>query len=139
MTEYLLETDTCIFHLKNKFDIRSKILAVGRTHCYICELTVAELLYGAYNSSNFAYHSEDHLRILEVASILRIKDSFDLFGKEKARLRASGTPIYEFDLLIGVTALHHNMTLVTNNTKHMSRIEGLKLENWTQSQHNEFV
>ena len=91
MTEYLLDTDTCIFHLKNKFNIRSKILSVGRTDCYICELTVAELLYGAYN------------------------------------------------LLIGVTALYHNMTLVTNNTKHMSRIEGLKLENWTQAAFNEFA
>ena len=104
MTNYLLDTDICIFALKNKFVLNDKIKQVGEQHCFICEMTVAEVL-----------------------------------GQHKARLRREGNLVPDLDLMIGVTALHHNMTLVTNNTKHMSRIEGLKLENWTQSQHNEFV
>ena len=102
-------------------------------------MTVAEVLYGAHNSDNFEERKLDHIRILAFASALRVFDTFNLYGQHKARLRREGNLIPDLDLLIGVTALHHDMTLVTNNTKHMSRIEGLKLENWTQSQHNEFV
>ncbi|MEH2048408.1 ribbon-helix-helix protein, CopG family [Nostoc sp.] len=36
-----------------------------------------------------------------------------------------------FDLLIASVALTENYTLVTNNTRHYERINGLKLENWT--------
>jgi predicted nucleic acid-binding protein len=31
------------------------------------------------------------------------------------------------------------MTLVTNNTKHMSRLEGIRLENWTEVEDNRFL
>ncbi|WP_262902898.1 PIN domain-containing protein [Psychroflexus curvus] len=36
----------------------------------------------------------------------------------------------EFDLLIGVTALENELTLVTDNTKDFKYFDGLNLENW---------
>jgi tRNA(fMet)-specific endonuclease VapC len=33
-------------------------------------------------------------------------------------------------LFIGATALTHDLILVTNNTQHFSKIDGLVLENW---------
>jgi predicted nucleic acid-binding protein len=36
----------------------------------------------------------------------------------------------QFDLLIGATAVHHEMVLVTSNIKHFERIPGLNIENW---------
>lgn len=33
---------------------------------------------------------------------------------------------------VGATAIHHGLTLVTNNTKHFQRIQGIRLEDWTQ-------
>ena len=51
--------------------------------------------------------------------------SLDLFAKEKARLRKLGAPIDDFDLLIGATSIQHNLTMVTNNTKHFKRINGI--------------
>ena len=33
-------------------------------------------------------------------------------------------------LLIGATALHHKMTLVTSNVKHFERMDELVIENW---------
>jgi len=38
----------------------------------------------------------------------------------------------EFDLLIGASALHYWIALVTNNTKHFQHIQGIKLEDWTK-------
>ena len=35
-----------------------------------------------------------------------------------------------FDILIGVTALQNNYTMVTANIKHLGRIPNLNIENW---------
>lgn len=42
----------------------------------------------------------------------------------------AGTPIDDFDLLIGATAKAYNMVLVTENLRHLERIEGVTIENW---------
>jgi len=53
------------------------------------------------------------------------------YAKEKVRLRKIGKPINdEFDLLIGISALENNLTLVTDNVKDFDRIEGIMIENW---------
>ena len=39
--------------------------------------------------------------------------------------------IEDFDLMIGTTGVIDDLTVVTHNTKHFSRIEGIKLEDWT--------
>lgn len=47
-----------------------------------------------------------------------------------ATLKKNGTPLDDDDILIGSLALQHNAILVTNNTKHLSKITGIQLENW---------
>ncbi len=44
----------------------------------------------------------------------------------------SNTPLDDFDLLIGVTSITHSLTMVTNNTDHFKRINGINLEDWTK-------
>lgn len=139
MTKYLLDTDICIFFLKKQFHLDEKIEAVGPANCFVSELSIAELIFGAHNSGNYEKHKDDHVKVLSVTTLKRVLPSFDAYGKEKARLRKAGHSIPELDLLIATTALHHNMTLVTNNTKHMQRIDGIKLENWTKAEDNTFI
>lgn len=64
--------------------------------------------------------------------IVPIFHSLDLYAKEKARLRMAGTMLDDFDLLIGVTSIMHNLIMVTNNTDHFKRIKGISLEDWTK-------
>jgi Predicted nucleic acid-binding protein, contains PIN domain len=45
-------------------------------------------------------------------------------------LRKKGIPIEDADILIAAYCLVHDYVLVTNNTKHFERIEGLKYVNW---------
>jgi tRNA(fMet)-specific endonuclease VapC len=52
------------------------------------------------------------------------------YGAVAASLEHVGMPIGQFDTLIAAQALTHKLTLVSNNTKHFSRVPGLKLENW---------
>ena len=42
----------------------------------------------------------------------------------------------DFNLIIASFAMNNHLTLVTNNTKHFSRIDGLKLTNWTLSEYD---
>ena len=45
-------------------------------------------------------------------------------------LRSKGTLIEDADLLIGAIAIANGATLITNNTKHFQRIQGILLEDW---------
>lgn len=56
----------------------------------------------------------------------------DFYAEEKARLMKSGNLIDDFDLLIGSTAVVHEMTMVTNNETHFERIKGIKIKNWVK-------
>lgn len=42
-------------------------------------------------------------------------------------------PVDDFDLLIGTSAIAHDMVLVTNNPKHFERMDGIVVENWTEN------
>lgn len=46
--------------------------------------------------------------------------------------RSSGRPREDVDLIIASTALIHDLTLVTSNTKHFNWIGKLKLDNWRE-------
>lgn len=59
MNGYLLDTDICIFFLQGKYGLSEKIGAVGIENCFISEITIAELLFGAENSTNYEKHIEE--------------------------------------------------------------------------------
>lgn len=46
------------------------------------------------------------------------------------QLRSTGQLIDEADLMIAATAVRHNATLVTRNTSHFQRVQGLSLLDW---------
>ena len=91
-----------------------------------------ELYYGAYKSqkveSNLAKIKtlENSIEIIPLG-----KEVVEIFGIYKAKLERSGTPLDDFDLILAACAMTNNLVLVTNNTKHFKRIEGLKITDWT--------
>ena len=54
------------------------------------------------------------------------------YGKVRADLEKKGTPIGPLDMMIVGHAKSLGYTVVTNNTKELERVKGLKLENWTE-------
>ncbi len=129
---YLLDTDTCIRWLRDRFSVREKVREVGSNQISICVVTVAELYYGAYNSNRVTENLTRAEQFIENLPVLPLTDSaVKRFGELKAELRRIGQPIAEFDLLIGSVALTDNYILVTNNTRHYARITRLQLENWS--------
>jgi tRNA(fMet)-specific endonuclease VapC len=117
--------------MKGKFDLEAKFDKVASENCFISEITLAELKFGVEKIEKPEKNSKALDNFLSGVQILPIFHSLDLFAKEKARLQKAGTPVDDFDLLIGVTSVTHKMAMVTNNTNHFKRIKGIKLEDWT--------
>jgi tRNA(fMet)-specific endonuclease VapC len=131
MGKYLLDTDISVFYLRGKYNINRKLKEIiGYDNCFISEITLAELKYGAELSERVDENLRSVNEFANRIGILPIFNSLDLYAKEKARLRKSGSIIDDFDLLIGCSAIKNGLTLVTNNGKHFERIKNIKIENW---------
>lgn len=128
--QYLLDTNICVFVLRQKYGVGERMLQAGVSNCFISELTYAELLYGAECSDNPEKNKALIDRFLSRIRVIPIKDAIPLFAKEKARLRKDGTLVEDFDLLIGSTAVKGGLTMVTENTRHFQNIDGIQLDNW---------
>ena len=129
--QYLLDTNICVFFLRGKFNLDDSIKEKGLENCFISEITVIELRYGAENSDDPVESHKSVDIFLNGLSIIPMFGSIRRYAKEKVRLRKSGKPIHdEFDLLIGVTAIENRLTLVTDNLKDFERLDGIKIENW---------
>ena len=122
--------------MKGKFDLEAKFDKVPAENCFISEMTMAELKFGVEKSEKKEKNKKALDNFLTGVQILPIFHSLDVYAKEKARLEKAGTPLDDFDLLIGVTSVTHNLTMVTNNTNHFKRINGIKLEDWTTNNTN---
>lgn len=136
---YLLDTDICIFFLQGKLGLVKKIEEIGVENCYVSEITIAELLFGAENSQNYEKHIKEVQQFEDSFKIIPIFNILGLYAKEKVRLRKAGTQVAEFDLLIGATAVAHNMIMVTGNERHLGKIKGIQIENWTSVEFNEYA
>jgi len=129
--KYLLDTSTCVYFLRGKLSLDEFIREKGRENCFISEITVAELRYGAENSDNPSKSHKALDAFLNGLSIIPIFGSIRRYAKEKVRLRKAGKPLHdEFDLMIGVTAIENKLILVTDNIKDFERLDGIKVENW---------
>ena len=131
MIRYVLDTNVLVDVLRNRpKGVRERLLEIGIDKCVVSDLTVFELYSGVASSSNPEQNKEFLEKMFEKLAVSPASDAYWLAAQEKARLTKAGTPIEDFDLLIGCTALEYGLTLITGNVKHMGRLEGLNIEPW---------
>lgn len=118
--------------MKGKHDIDKKILNVGIEKCFISEISIAELKYGAEKSAKPDINLGKIKELENTLKVITIKACIDLYAKEKARLELLGNRLDDFDLLIGTTAVKNNFIIVTQNVKHFERIDDIMIEDWTK-------
>lgn len=129
--KYLLDTNICVHFLRGKFQIDKLLKEKGLENCYISEITVLELRYGAENSSDKIKSHKAVDAFLKGIVIIPIYGSIKKYAEEKVRLQKTGRPQNdEFDLLIGVTAIENKLVLVTENIKDFINLSDIKIENW---------
>jgi len=133
LKQYLLDTNICIYLLKGLFDLQEKIEAVGTNKCFLSEITIAELKYGAHNSEFPKKNLEKINQLQQLFTVIPIFNSLDIYAIEKARLKKNGRILDDFDLLIGATAISNNLTLITRNVSDFERLTQIEIENWAVS------
>lgn len=116
--------------MRGKYRLNERLRSVGGRNCYISTITVAELYYGAAMSKNPNIEKEKVKSFISAFNILPIDNVLETYANAKAHLRRCGTPIDDFDLLIGATAITNNLIAVTENIKHLGKIPGIRIENW---------
>ncbi len=131
MFEYMLDTDICIYVMKNyPTELRERFDRLASQLC-ISSITLGELHFGVEKS----VRRTENLQALEQFSSRLEVLAFSVkaaahFGQVRAELARLGTPIGSYDLLIGAHARSEGVILVTNNVREFERIPGLRLENW---------
>ena len=126
---YLVDTDWVINYLRAHPAIVSRLGELQPQGLALSIISLAELYEGVFFSRDPDGDGQDLADFLRGVTVLGIDaDIAQLFGRERGRLRAAGMMIGDFDLLIGATALAHNLTLLTNNRSHFERIDGLRME-----------
>ena len=128
---YLIDTDIVINSIKGNKKVNQRISEYAAIPKAISIITFGELLYGAKKSIQRDKNTSIIYRLAEIFPIVGItRSTIEAFTDVKMALDLKGERIEDFDLLIAATALSLNYTLITNNTKHYKRIEGLQIENW---------
>ena len=132
MKGYLLDTSTCVAIFRGNRDVANRMEKVGKDKCFISQVVVAELLFGAYRSNRVEENLKQTHAFIEEMNILPFEDCVETFVKERVALWSEGKPIEDFDLLIGCAAKVAGLTVVTHNVKHFSHIKDLKIEDWVK-------
>ena len=128
---YLIDSDILIAIERGNTAIQEIINRCGIANCAVSEISLAELYVGVYKTRS--RKQELFLQYLEnTFKVIPISPAIKTFARIRAQLDNIGKRLQQMDILIAATALAGNYTLVTHNTKHFSRILGLKLEDWTQ-------
>ena len=92
------------------------------------------MLFGVENSAperrSLNRQNVEQFQALFISRVLSIDPVLAEYARQKVMLRRMGRPVDDFDLLIGATAIVHELTLVTRNTRHFADMNGIKLVNW---------
>jgi tRNA(fMet)-specific endonuclease VapC len=126
----MLDTDTVSLIVKKRSPVIRNLLRHEEDEICISAITYAELSYGLEKKQSDRLFSEVRT-ILGKLSIIDFNDSqSELYGKIRVELEKSGTPLGDMDMLIAAAALSAGAILVTHNKKHLSKIRGIKTEDW---------
>lgn len=131
---YLLDTNICIFAINKKTpQLINTINKKSKHDIYISSLTIAELEFGVENSQ---YVEKNRVALLKFISLFRILPFDDedavCYGKLKTKLKKKGEIIGPIDMLLAAQALSKDLIFVTNNADEFSRVDDLKIEDWSK-------
>ena len=129
--KYLLDTDICIFALKQRHGVLDRLLRESPDDIAVSAMTEAELLFGALKSSAPERARPQVASFLEPLLVLPF-DSEAARKHAEFRFAVRSSPIGERDLVTAAVAAANRLVMVTHNTREFARVEGLPLEDWVE-------
>ena len=132
MQKYLLDTNICIFTMKNKPQIVRDAFNRHDGQMCISSVSLMELIVGAEKSLQV----ERNLRAIEGFTARLVVLPYDVgaanhTGQIRADLERKGTPVGAYDYMIAGHARSQGLIVVTNNRREFDRVPGLRVEDWT--------
>lgn len=134
--KYILDTDTISYYLRptnaRTFRIFVRIEEVELEDLATTIFNYSEIAYGLKLKPDLAKKlSKQYKGFLSLIGCMDYdKEAADIFSTTKAKLKKEGRILPDLDLMIASVTIANDLTLVTHNTKHFSRIKDLKLEDW---------
>lgn len=131
--KFLLDTDTCIYALKQRERVIKHLLSQSREDVVVSVVTEAELRTGAAKSSSPARTLrlvENFLRPLTIIELT--SEDAASYAVVRSRLERAGRPIGPLDTLIAAQAVVRKLIFVTNNERELRRVSTLRVENWSR-------
>jgi tRNA(fMet)-specific endonuclease VapC len=129
---YLLDTNACIRYLNARSELlKQRLDATPSEALTVCSIVEAELFFGAAKSRAPQQTLQTQQAFLEKFRSLPFDTEAALrYGVLRADLERRGTPIGANDLMIASIALTHGLTLVTNDLREFTSVDGLLIEDW---------
>ncbi|NRR33644.1 tRNA(fMet)-specific endonuclease VapC [Oxalobacteraceae bacterium] len=131
MLKFMLDTNTCIFTIKNKpANVREMFI---RQHGLMCisTITLMELIYGVERSADPARNLAQVQGFAARLDVLEFDSNAAAHaGQIRAELASAGTPVGPYDLMIAGHARSRGLVIVTNNLREFERVPGLRVEDW---------
>ncbi len=133
MLKYLLDTNICIYTIKNRPDAVRKAFIERDGQMCVSTITQMELIYGAEKSAAVARNFKDVEGFLARLEVKDFDSSAALHaGQIRAELAKAGRPIGPYDQMIAGHARALGLIVVTNNVTEFSRVPGIRAENWVE-------
>lgn len=134
MEKYILDTCTWIEYFHERNGVKERVDEKDIDQIFASEVTLAELTYGAMNSGNYERHIREPEWLRQYVTVYDIRDVFNEYAQIRCALnkikKNLDKDVGSLDIFIGATALHYDLTVVTDNIKHFGLMPGVKVENW---------
>jgi tRNA(fMet)-specific endonuclease VapC len=130
--QYLLDTNTISFYLQRVPSVLQRLKEVSHDEVCVSAITTMEIEYGfSLEPHSRARYGVQYEQLLEEIAIVDFTAADALIaGKIRAELEERGESIGDLDEMLAATAIVQDLTMVTDNFKHFTRVSGLRLENW---------
>ncbi len=110
-----------------------RIAAVGAEQIAVSAITAGELFTGAMKSSRVAENLRATELLLSGMKVLSFdSEASRTYGLIRPELERKGQKIGDLDTLIAAHAVALDAVLVTRNTREFSRVENLRIDDWTR-------
>ena len=133
--KYLLDTNVISSLMKGEPNVIERLKRVARKDVCMPQPVVAEIEYGIQRLSRSrrkdALTSRFELLKAEIQRAGWSDDVSEAFGTIKAALERKGEWIEDVDVAVAAHAASLGCILVTANVKHLMRVPGLNIEDWS--------
>lgn len=128
----MLDTNICSYLLRDHpRSVLERFRDLPINQIAVSAVVAAELRFGVAKRQSSTLHEALERFLSGLRQLPWPVAASTHYAELRALLELRGTPIGGMDMLIAAHALAENATLVSNNTRELERVPGLRLENWS--------